>query len=146
MERKPIYQAVVSIEPLVVREFISFESAQKRDCIVLIKKSFGGIYKTHSGREYDLYNYSFLDRKSIGDKSITYGIENWNIEDIYQGHYGEVVTSAVDLELIDWAVGNYYIISDQNGEVRKISFESPEEALKYLRFLSKHNTWREITS
>jgi hypothetical protein len=144
MERKPIYQSVVSLEPLVIREFISFKKAQQIDSIAIIKKEFREIYKTHFGREHDLYNYFFLERKSFEEENITYCIENWSIEDIYEGHFGEVVSREENYESIDWAVGNYYIICDQNGEVRKISFESPEEALIYLRLLSKYKGWAEF--
>jgi hypothetical protein len=140
MERKPIYQAVVTIDPYFVREFKDFESAKKIDSEIIIRKMFYKTYLTTARREHDLYNYYLLDNKSDKEDEIIFSINDWNIEEIYPGYFGAIQERP---ETFSYAVRNNYILSDRNGEIREEPFMLPEYALKFLKLISKFLTWSE---
>lgn len=141
MERKPIYQAVISLEPFTIKEFKDFKSARKVESYAIIKKTFKQLHTTSYGNEYEIFNYSFLN--IVEDLTKPLIVNNWGIEDIYEGYF------AVKKELTDtgesvwWGASNIYSISDPNGELRTKSFASPEEAVENLIVFSKYQNWNE---
>lgn len=131
MDRKPIYQAVVSIEPYTIREFKDFESAREMSCILIIKKIYIGKHTTRYGNDYDNFNYTFhIDLDNI---STSFSINNWSIEEIHEGYCGtKHRVEKGDINVTAFDSWNDFVLSDPDGEVRTIYFRQPENALKKI--------------
>lgn len=142
MERKPFYQAVISLEPFLVKEFKDFESAKKVGCIPIIKKIYAGKHTTRYGNDYEKFNYTFhVDFEQI---TTSFSINNWSIEDVHEGYCGakhRVEKGNIKVTIFEsW---NDYSISDPNGELRIKSFLTPKEAMINLVIFSKYDNWAE---
>ncbi|WP_377469617.1 hypothetical protein [Pontibacter silvestris] len=138
MSRKTIYQAVLSTEPFLVSEFIDFEKASRTDCSFIIKKLFSHTHTTYSDNKYEIYNYSILNK----DQEVV-SVENneWKIEEVYDGYFGKQTRQNGNNTFIRWSAWNNYLISDPNGELRRIMFVNPKEALEHLSILSQFQSW-----
>jgi hypothetical protein len=143
MKRKPIFQAVIALDPFVVKQFKSFDTACNVDCLYIIKKEFVRTHITLSGGEYDIFNYSFLNKYQLSTPVV---INKWCIEDIYPGHYGRSVRYEGHVKITNYSVWNVYSISDPFGELRDKSFATPKEAIENLILFSKHSSWPEFES
>ena len=134
MDKKPIYQAVISLEPFLLKEYKDFKSACQIDCIFIIKKMCIETHTTYSGNKYEIYNYSFLDKKN---KGISFTIRKWSIVEIYDGYFG----SQEKKSSIRWSAWNDYLICDPDGELRRIKFATPQEAIENLELFSRYQNW-----
>jgi len=145
MERKPIFQAVISLKPFFVKEFKDFKSANNIDSLFIVKKMYKQTHITRNGNEYDMYNYSLHGDNELITKSLF--IRKWSIEDIYEGYwsYSELVEKG-NIKVTTWGTWNDYLISDPNGELRKKSFKDLEEAIKSLILFSKYKNWENYES
>jgi hypothetical protein len=137
MKKKDIFLAVLSIEPYLVSEYIDFESACRVDCLFIIKKVFVRIHTTKYGNDSQIFNFSFL-----GKNQVDYPIEKdgWRIEEISNGYFGPNKKQNVS----NWDVYNDYLISDPNGELRKIKFSNPKDAIIDLVAFSKFPSWSDL--
>jgi len=139
MTKKTIYQAVTSMEPFLVTDFLDFEKASKNDCHFFIEKKYSKTHTTnYSGSQYEIYNYRFIDK--AGEEFIVKKNE-WTIEEIGKGYFGsEDKNKFGEWTWSDW---NDYLISDSKGGLRKIGFSSPKLAFKYFTKFSQFPNWQE---
>ncbi|MBN1188103.1 MAG: hypothetical protein JXB49_37860 [Bacteroidales bacterium] len=145
MERKPIYQAVISLKPFLFKEYKDFKSAKVVDSLIIIKKMYKRTHVTSAGNEYDIFNYSLHSDTEFMSKS--FYIRKWSIEDIYEGYWGYWERVEKDGPKYSiWDVWNDYSFADPNGELRRKSFRNPENAIKYLISISIYKDWADFGS
>lgn len=143
INRKPIYQAVVSIEPFSVKEYKNFGSAKNVSCILIIKKIYAGKHTTMYGNDYEIFNYSF--HIDFEQTTTSFSINNWSIEDIYEGYCGaKHRLEEGNIEVTTFESWNDYMLCDPSGELRKLSFSHPKDALKKLQVISRYNNWADF--
>ena len=140
MGKKTIYQGVVSIELFLVKEFKDFKSANQVECIFIIKKMYVETHTIYSGNKYEIYNYTFFDKNQ---KSMSFFVKKWSIEEIYDGYFGSQEIKISGYPVTKWSDWNDYLISDPNGELRRLPYTSPKEAISNLVLFSKYQDWAE---
>jgi hypothetical protein len=139
MDRKPSYQAVISIEPFCIKEYKNFDSAFQVNPLVVIKKMY---IKTvnHSIDSYEIFNYGLFSNKFKSQFESSFILDNWSIEEIYEGYFHGYQKDG-KTGSIRFSAWNEFIFADPSGEIRRIHFASPDEGLKQLLVLSEYNSW-----
>ncbi len=141
MSKKDIYQAVLSIIPFRIKEYISFEKAVSADCLFVIRKIFNAKHTTSSKNDYLIYNYQFIN---TDQKTYELSINDWKIEEIEEGYFALEKIKLSSFWGDKWGVWNTYLISDPAGELRRKSFELPEVAIHALVNFSKFSSWNDF--
>ncbi|ALJ00689.1 hypothetical protein DC20_19035 [Rufibacter tibetensis] len=139
MTKKTIYQAVTSLEPFLISEYLDFGKAAKNPCLFFIEKKFSRTHTTsYSGNKYDIFDYRFLNKE--GDEYILKN-NDWTVEEIGKGFFDGQGENMFGIST--WSDWNKYLISDPNGELRNVGFSLPKLAFKHFNKFSEFGSWQE---